>query len=401
MKLKLLSFLGAIFTSFIFSQTQNCLDFDGTNDFVQTTYAGVLGSSDRTFEAWVNFSSNAPSTNLAIIDYGAGSSGSRNTFMINSNRGLSFISGGTNANLSSTSTGIITADTWTHVAFVLDNGTGYLYVDGAEVGTGNLSGVNTTSSTDLRIGQRVPGGTIRFLGKIDEVRIWNVALSPSEIMANMNSEICPSTAGLTAYYQFNEGMDGADNTTVDTLPELVAGNDGVLNNFTLNGATSNWVSGSTALASFAVDTSVTESNGVLTAQQSGATYAWIDCGNDSFISGETAASYTPTAVGDYSVEITYNGCVLQSDCITVSSLGVTNNQLLDNLSISKNPSQVLSFNRMIETDAKVSIHSLSGKELFVATMSDAQTFSPSIASGLYLVTVTQNNASKTFKWIKE
>ena len=32
---------------------QNALDFDGSNDYVQTSFPGVLGSADRTFEAWV------------------------------------------------------------------------------------------------------------------------------------------------------------------------------------------------------------------------------------------------------------------------------------------------------------------------------------------------------------
>jgi uncharacterized protein YxeA len=40
------------------SSAQNGLNFDGTNDFVQTTYTGVLGTANRTFEAWVFVNSN-------------------------------------------------------------------------------------------------------------------------------------------------------------------------------------------------------------------------------------------------------------------------------------------------------------------------------------------------------
>ena len=39
--------------STLWSSAQNALDFDGNNDFVQTNYTGVLGSLNRTFEAWV------------------------------------------------------------------------------------------------------------------------------------------------------------------------------------------------------------------------------------------------------------------------------------------------------------------------------------------------------------
>ena len=57
--------LSLVLTSFLLAwlpgklQAQNALNFDGGNDVVQTTYPGVLGSANRTFEAWVNVSPNA------------------------------------------------------------------------------------------------------------------------------------------------------------------------------------------------------------------------------------------------------------------------------------------------------------------------------------------------------
>ncbi|MBF4985819.1 hypothetical protein FNJ87_16300, partial [Nonlabens mediterrranea] len=106
-KTLLLSFLLLGLTT-LFAQTQNGLNFDSNDDYVQTSFTGVTGSTNRTFEAWIYLSTSAPSTNLAILDYGLNAVGSRNTFMVNANRGLSFISGGTNANISSTA-GIIPA----------------------------------------------------------------------------------------------------------------------------------------------------------------------------------------------------------------------------------------------------------------------------------------------------
>lgn len=127
-KLLLLFIVSIIITSHsVFAQ--NGLDFDGTNDFVQTTYAGVLGTANRTFEAWIFVNSSAPATNLAILDYGLNAVGSRNTFLVTGSRGISYISGGTNANIGSTNS-LILDNQWTHVAFVLNNGTGFLYVNG-------------------------------------------------------------------------------------------------------------------------------------------------------------------------------------------------------------------------------------------------------------------------------
>ena len=72
---------------------------------------------------------------------------------------------------------------------VLDSGTGYLYVNGVQMGTGSLTTVNTPSNGQpVRVGNRVSGGNIRFNGSIDEVRIWDIARTSTEIQAKMNAE---------------------------------------------------------------------------------------------------------------------------------------------------------------------------------------------------------------------
>lgn len=236
----LFSLLFILSTPALFAQ--NGLNFDGSDDFVQTSYSGVLGTNDRTFEAWIQLNV-IPTSNLAIIDYGSGSAGSRNTFMVSSNGTLSFISGGTNANIGS-GTNLVPISQWVHVAFVLDNGTGYLYMDGVQVGTGNLTSVSTPSNGDaLRIGERVSGGSILFEGNMDEVRIWNVARSQQEISTYMNSDLCGTPSGLTAYYKLDEGVAGGPNPGVTTTIDEVATANGTLNNFDLIGSTSNWVNG--------------------------------------------------------------------------------------------------------------------------------------------------------------
>jgi Concanavalin A-like lectin/glucanases superfamily/Secretion system C-terminal sorting domain len=224
---------------------QNALNFDGTNDLVQTTFSGVVGAANRTFEAWVYVDPLAPASNLCIMDYGLNAVGSRNTFSVSGGRGLSFISGGTNANIGSAA-GVVPVGQWVHVAFVLNNGTGFLYVNGIQVGTGSLTTVNTPSGNqNLKIGQRVLGGSIRFQGSIDEVRVWNVARTAQEIQGDTARELCLVPTGLVAYYRFNQGVAGGTNTGLDSLIEDVAGNNGTLTGFALSGSTSNWISGKT------------------------------------------------------------------------------------------------------------------------------------------------------------
>src|SRR5262249_46052651 len=45
----------------------------------------------------------------------------------------------------------------------------------------------------------------RFRGDIDEVRIWNFALTQNDILQNMNSLLTGSEAGLVGYWRFDEG----------------------------------------------------------------------------------------------------------------------------------------------------------------------------------------------------
>jgi hypothetical protein len=79
--------------------------------------------------------------------------------------------------------------TWTHVVTTFDGSMLQLYVNGVLVREFGLSrAAATVSSGDLRIG----GNAIwdeYFKGRIDEVRIYNRALSPAEIQVNMGTPV--------------------------------------------------------------------------------------------------------------------------------------------------------------------------------------------------------------------
>jgi hypothetical protein len=58
------------------------------------------------------------------------------------------------------------------------------------------------------------------------------------------NSLCGSKTTEVAYYNFNEGVAGGNNTGVTSLTDKTSNaNNGTLNNFTLTGATSNWVAG--------------------------------------------------------------------------------------------------------------------------------------------------------------
>lgn len=75
-----------------------------------------------------------------------------------------------------------------------------------------------------------------------------------------------------------------------------------------------------------VDISVTNNSPTLTANESGATYRWLDCDNNyAVIPSETGQSYTASANGNYAVEVTINGCTDTSACENVTGVGINEN----------------------------------------------------------------------------
>ncbi len=85
--------------------------------------------------------------------------------------------------------GAVAAGEWQHIAGVLDADTltGTVFLNGVEVGSGAFDGTLFTTSTDgLGVGDSAlgNGGSMRYVGLIDELAIWETALTPSQIASH-------------------------------------------------------------------------------------------------------------------------------------------------------------------------------------------------------------------------
>jgi Concanavalin A-like lectin/glucanases superfamily len=92
------------------------------------------------------------------------------------------------AELDTRGTAAVPVGSWTHLAVTHDGTTLRLFVNGAQVASRSAPGAVLTSSGALRIG----GNTVWrewFAGRIDEVRIYNRALSAAELQADMTAPI--------------------------------------------------------------------------------------------------------------------------------------------------------------------------------------------------------------------
>jgi len=139
--------------------------FDGTDDWLETKY-GIELTGDFTLEGWVYLPNVSGIKSFMTI-------GTENTgrvdFMIE-NAALKYdIYAATYA----TSSGSISTNTWTHIAYVRSGSTLTFYIGGTSQGTGTASG--TIGRTDqIRIGQHT-GTSEDFSGYIDELRLSNSA----------------------------------------------------------------------------------------------------------------------------------------------------------------------------------------------------------------------------------
>jgi len=104
---------------------------------------------------------------------------------------------GTNAIVSPNGTMDPLVQTWAHVATTFDGTTARLYLNGQEIMSGMFAFNAAGEAANMGIGCVTGGGAgysgngENFLGDIDEVRIYNRALSETEILAAMAGEIWP------------------------------------------------------------------------------------------------------------------------------------------------------------------------------------------------------------------
>lgn len=221
----------------------NALSFAGTPDYA-TLPSDVYFNGDFTVECWVyptaftNWSriidfGNGAGNNNVLLGYTVGTSGAPGLHV-----------GGAQMQASST----IPLNQWSHIAATLSGTTATIYINGVAAGTANFpipANVVRTSNYIGRSnwGQGDPDASAIF----DELRIWNVARTATEIQSKMYTELYGNESGLQVYFPFNEGVACGDNTAITTTEDKAAagGNtDATLHDFALNGScSSNFTNG--------------------------------------------------------------------------------------------------------------------------------------------------------------
>ena len=158
----------------------NALHFDGIDDFVEIPHRNILSvNNEVTVMAWINaerLSGPGGAEWQGIL--AKGESPRSYSFYTTTSGVLHFSTAG----VGSTSTLTVTTNEWTHVAAMVVGGVHRYYINGTFAGEGGTGVVlpGTADSAPVRIAATQEASR-QFLGLIDDVRIYDTALSAKEI----------------------------------------------------------------------------------------------------------------------------------------------------------------------------------------------------------------------------
>jgi hypothetical protein len=190
--------------SHVAGKSGNAVDLSGSSQYVALPSGAVSNYDKITMAAWVNL--DTASNFSRIFDFGSGTSkymfltpqngaNGKIRFAVttNSYSGEQFIDG----------TSALPTGGWHHVAVTLNGSTGILYVDGVQVGSNSGMTIKPSDlgvTTQNWIGRSQYAGDPYLDGRVDDFRIYNRALTASEVTHVMNGQSALPAAELP----FNE-----------------------------------------------------------------------------------------------------------------------------------------------------------------------------------------------------
>ena len=305
----------------------NALKFTGaTNSFVSITDAPSLDLTNKlTLEAWVNPSTlNSPDGNwvapvakdhptltandVSYALYAAAGTGTP--------PGEHILAGSGDVGVSATSK--LTLNTWTFLAATYDGASMKIYVNGVLVKSKAQTGTIAEVNAPLKIGGDWSGEM--FTGIIDEVRVYNVALTQTQIQSDMNTPVSSLTLSPsklpadTINAPYNQtltatGGIGNVNLVVSNVQNAIAG-------LSVPSSSTN------TLAITGTPTAAgTETFTVTATDQAGGTAA-----TNYSITVNPAPSLTPTSLPASTQGVAYNQTITATGGTGTISLAVTNAQ---------------------------------------------------------------------------
>jgi len=153
-----------------------------------------------------------------------------------------------------------------------------------------------------------------------------------------------------------------------------------------------------------IDKTTALAGAVITANQTGAAYKWLDCNNSyAPISGATGMSYTATFNGDFAVEITVGSCVDTSSCTNINTFGLNeNNKDYFSLNVFPNPTAgKLTIDNQNQIIKEIKVWNVYGKLMNITTGNDNTIDVSSLKTGVYIIKITTEKGISHSRFVKK
>ncbi len=206
--------------------TSNGLEF--ANDVVtipfDSAYNRMSEGNAYTISVWIKPDQSNGTDYSRFVDFSDGSSGWFLSFGAGGNQNRAhFFHYGSNS-ISLTSTSNLSTGQWTHIAVVMDGGedesTARMFINGTQVSTDSYEDIAPFANPSgyMRFGNNSAGNLGPSI-TMDEVRMYNRALSGSEIYQTKDFEVSRDDPGLVGYWRMNNEVNILFNTVYDFSPK--------------------------------------------------------------------------------------------------------------------------------------------------------------------------------------
>ncbi len=187
----------------------NGTNFDGVNDYVSVPASSIFDNQRITIASWV-YSANFAQNGFIFEKTTNGSVDTQYSCFFDSVSSSIYFrtynSSGTQNNLTLAWTGLVTNNAWNHIACIYDGANKYIYVNGKLATSAAYNQTLITNPAGTSFIGTFGGGGYNFNGKIDDVRIYNRALSPSEV-----TRLYDWAPGPVGWWKMDENTGGVVN----------------------------------------------------------------------------------------------------------------------------------------------------------------------------------------------
>jgi hypothetical protein len=366
---------GAVITTDRFGKAKDAYSFNGTNSYISVPSSASLESPTKrlTMSAWVNLagvSLAGDPWNPILSKTNSITNSFMYAFAVFDNPASSLYAVTNSWSTNTSASYNFALNKWYMVTVVLDSIKAYFYVNGSLVSTNTFATNIVHDTRPLTIGSDPPGENEVCNGKLDDIAIWNRALTGSEVKQLYLACYTPLTASISSagtttfcagsdvlltatpnlYAAWQWKKDGSDiaGATKPTYSAKETGNYSCVINNACGAVTSNKLKATKLdLGNVSISTKdslkICAGNSVtFTATNPGAGYTYQWYRNDVSIIGATALTYKAYSAGTYKIIITNtaNGCSRNSGTKKV----VVNNCLIGHIQESQSLTQVVQNN---------------------------------------------------------